>query len=224
MRLPLTRSSGLMASTPDTTPERRCGERPRTGSRSDGNDPARLDHLGRERANGRADRAVLGRDRREYDARRHPELANLHRLLRGHRAHLPGGRGGGRASTPARVEGSSTSSRRESFFAPNAVVALVASNAHDGRAGKRRSAASRCPPRDAPSTKRCWSNGAQPRSGRQENHVCDVRDGHRDGCGPHPALPQAVDLDPAERTRVDHAHSRPAARFAGYLSRVTATA
>ena len=93
-------------------------ERHRSSSASRSNDSRRLDDQRRDRSLGRADRAPRRRDRRQRVPSRRAGVADLHRLVRGHRADVPGRaprstcRSSGASGARRSRSGSSASSRR----------------------------------------------------------------------------------------------------------------
>ena len=225
MRLPPNRPSGLMASTTERPRlEGDSGERHRTCSNACGDRPARVDDLGRARALGRPHRARGRGDRRQRDPRRRPELAQLHRLVRGHRPDLPGGSRGRRTAAEARVEGVDRDRARLVLRAVRGRRArrVLRARLEPPAGGDRRPRALHDEPRSR--VRRARRDRAQPRAGREAADVRDVRHRHRHRHRADGAVPQADAVDRAVRRRVRRPDLRSPAARRSCSSRATGTA
>ena len=153
-----------------------------------------------------------------------PELAQLPRLVRRHRAHVPGRGRGGRAAVPARVEGVALDRARLVLRAVRGRRPARLLRARLGPAAgrdRRPRALDDEPRRRVRGARR---DRAQPRARRQAADVGDVRHGHRDRRRADDPVHQADDVDRPVRARLDRAHRRPAARLRRGSSAATATA
>ena len=89
-----------------------------------------------------------------------PELADLHRLLRRNRAHVPCRGRGRRAAVPTRVEGLDLDRSRLVLRPVRRRRARSATTRSAGITGRQRSAGSPCPPRPSRLSTRFWSRPA----------------------------------------------------------------
>ena len=218
MRLAPNRPSGLMASTPDEASfAGGRGERTRSSSDSRGGDPGRLDDLRRARDLGRADRARTGRPGRQRVRSRGPRVARLPRLVRRHRADLPRGRGGRRATVQARMASQSLDRRRlvrRALLRLHGVGPLGARLVRGRRPDRRDRALDNEPRRRL---RRLGRDRAQPDADRQADHVGDLRHGLRHRGRALDPLHQAQPLDRRLRRRLRCIGVRAAAPLAVVL-------
>ena len=153
-----------------------------------------------------------------------PSWLELPRLVRRHRADLPGGRRGRRAAVPARVEGLALDRPRQLLRAVRRrrPARLLRPRLEPSPGGDRR-------PRALDDEPRRRLRGArrdrpQPRARRQAADVRDLRHRHRHCRRPDRALHQADDLDRPVRPRLGRADRRLLPKPRPGSSAATATA